>query len=190
MRTAIQIIQSEHNSITAVIQGLRFLAEGLPRQKPKPSYKVLRAMLYYLDTFAERFHHPKEDRYLFARLRKRTTEAEDIISRLEADHARGEDRIRELMQSVIRLEFGGDEYRREFSEQIQQYAEFYFRHMGLEEDIVLPLAQRTLTQEEWDEIDSAFAGNVDPLLGIDAKNDYEKLFARIVDLAPGHALIA
>src|SRR5437899_2211780 len=97
-RTAIQIIQSEHNSITAVIHGLRFLADGLPRQEPKPDYKVLRAMLFYLDTFAERFHHPKEDRYLFARLRKRTTEAEDIISRLEADHARGEDRIRELMQ--------------------------------------------------------------------------------------------
>jgi hemerythrin-like domain-containing protein len=188
--TAMQVIQSEHQSIAAVLQGLRFLAEALRKDGTTPDCTILRAMLFYLDTFSDRFHHPKEDRYLFARMRKRTNEAEDIIARLEVDHAQGEKRLCELTQMVIRLEFASNEYAKPFIEKVEEYIEFYFRHMGLEEDIVLPLAQRTLTAEDWGEIDSAFSSNMDPLLGVDAKKSYDQLFARIVGFARGNILIA
>jgi hemerythrin-like domain-containing protein len=180
--SAIQIIKSEHRSIGAIIQGLQLLTRSLKPGEPAPDYKILRAMLYYLDTFPERLHHPKEDRYLFARLRQRTQESEDIISRLEDDHTRGEDKVRRLMQAVIRLECGGDMYLREFAGEIESYAEFQWRHMGLEEDVVLPLAQRVLTEDDWHIIDAAFAENIDPLSGIDTKNDFDKLFVSIVNL--------
>ena len=38
------------------------------------------AMIYYLDTFAERVHHPKEDQYLFGLLRQRSDEAGALIA--------------------------------------------------------------------------------------------------------------
>src|SRR5687767_13471113 len=134
-QAAIEIIKSEHRSIGAIIQGLLYLTKALQADEPAPDYKVLRAMLYYLDAFPERLHHPKESRYLFAPLRQRTRESEDIISRLEEDHGRGEEKIRWLMQTVIRLECGGREYLQEFTQRVEDYAEFHWRHMGLEEDV-------------------------------------------------------
>jgi hypothetical protein len=41
-----------------------------------------------------------------------------------------------------------------------------------------------LTREDWDTIDDAFAGHADPLVGVDAGNEYRALFTRIVNLAP------
>jgi len=188
-QAAIQIIKSEHRSIAAVLQGLVHFTRALERGGPISDCKVLRAMLYYLDVFSERLHHPKEDHYLFSRVFQRTREAEDIISRLEDDHARGEDKIRHLMQSVIRLECGGEAYIREFSDSVSNYAEFHWRHMGLEEDVVIPLAQRVLNEDDWHAINAAFADNVDPLSGIDTKKDMNKLFASIVNLAQSPARI-
>lgn len=181
---ATNIIRSEHQSIAAVLHGLLYFVRRIREGQPGPDYKVLRAMLYYIDVFPERFHHPKEDRYLFAKLRQRTKEADDIISRLEDDHASGDEKIRSLMQAVIRLECGGAAYFHAFASAVDDYATFHWRHMGLEEDIVLPLAERTLSDEDWREIDAAFTGNVDPIVGVEAKKNFDELFTRIVNLAP------
>jgi hypothetical protein len=56
--------------------------------------------------------------------------------------------------------------------------------MQQEEEVVLPLAERALTDEDWREIDAAFAGNADPLIGQDVEKDFERLFTRIVNIAP------
>ena len=60
----------------------------------------------------------------------------------------------------------------------------YFTFMRAEEEEVLPLARKYLTPDDWKQIDEAFAGNTDPLLGAKASNEYDALFRRIVHLAP------
>ena len=55
--------------------------------------------------------------------------------------------------------------------------------MRKEEQQLLPLAERHLTAEDWQAIDAAFAANRDPIAGMQER-DFEKLFSRIVALAP------
>ncbi len=53
-----------------------------------------------------------------------------------------------------------------------------------EEDLLFPLAQKVLTASDWAIIDIAFGENRDPLaLGRDTR-DFDRLFNRIVELAP------
>ena len=181
---SIDIIRSEHLSIAAVAHGLLHFSRAIRERQPLPDFRVFRAMLYYLDVFVERFHHPKEDRYLFAKISLRTDESAEVLARLQNDHARGEQSIRDLMQAVIRLEFGHETYADEFVTRVEAYAAFHSRHMGLEQDIVLPLAQRALTQADWQEIDAAFLGNVDPLIGVDEKKGFDALFTKIITITP------
>jgi len=181
---SIDIIRHEHAAMGAIMHGLLYFARCVREMQPLPDFKVFRAMLHYIDVFPERFHHPKEDRYLFAKLKQRTDEANDIIARLEREHAAGENKMRELMQAVIRLEFGGEAQAENFVARVEAYAGFHSRHMGLEEEIVMPLAQRVLTAGDWEEIDAAFSGNADPLIGIDAKKGFDRLFTAIVTLSP------
>ena len=62
---AISIIQDEHRSLAAVLHGMLYLVREIGERGRKPDFRLLDAMMYYIDTFPERFHHPKEDRYLF-----------------------------------------------------------------------------------------------------------------------------
>lgn len=57
--------------------------------------------------------------------------------------------------------------------------------MRLEETIVLPAAQKVLSDRDWAELDAAFASNCDPLGGKYLRDPvYDRLFTRIVMQAP------
>ena len=182
MRIALNVIRDEHRSLATVLHGLRYLIDRVREGRGKPDFTVLRAMVHYIDTFPERLHHPKEDRYLFARLRQRTTMANAELDQLEAEHIHGAKLIRDLEQALLRWEMGGQQDFAAFAEEMERYADFHWRHMQQEEKVVLPLAERALTREDWREIDAAFAGNVDPLIAKDAEKDFERLFKRIVNI--------
>ena len=67
---------------------------------------------------------------------------------------------------------------------VATYAAFHYAHVRAEEDKVLPAAAEFLTATDWAEIDAAFAGHTNPLLGAEAGFEYDELFRRIVSLAP------
>ena len=82
---------------------------------------------------------------------------------------------RDLEQALLRWEMGGQEDFAVFAEKAERYANFQWRHMQQEEELVLPLAERVLTEEDWREIDAAFAGNADPLIAKDVEKDFEQI---------------
>ena len=65
--------------MAAVIHGLEFLMRRAREGGEPPSFRLLRAMLYYIRKFPETLHHPKEDAYLFSRLRARTRELDATL---------------------------------------------------------------------------------------------------------------
>jgi len=150
----------------------------------EPSFDALGAMIYYIDAFPERFHHPKEDQYLFRLLRARYLDAGPLIDRLEEEHRVGAHKIRTLEQALARYQSGGQREFAHFDAAVEDYAEFHWKHMSDEENEVLPLARKHLTAEDWSAIDAAFLGHADPLVGLEAGAEYRALFTRIVSLAP------
>ena len=159
MRTALNIIRAEHRALAAVIHGLQYLVDQVRKGGPAPDFTVFRAMLHYIDAFPERLHHPKEDRYLFAKILQRYPEGSSIISGLEAQHVHGAKMIRELEHALIAWEEEGAPAFPSFAHQVREFSEFHWKHMREEEDVVLPLAVRVLLDEDWKEIDDAFEGN-------------------------------
>ena len=150
----------------------------------EPNFEALGAMIYYIDAFPERFHHPKEDGYLFRTLRARCPSAGPLIDRLEEEHRIGAHKIRTLEQALARFQSGGQREFAQFAAAVDDYAEFHWKHMRAEENELIPLARARLTAEDWAEIDKAFLGNSDPLVGVDAGREFRALFSRIVSLAP------
>jgi hemerythrin-like domain-containing protein len=183
MNTAIQIIREEHRSISAVLHALKQLAKDAEDTSVEPRFEVFRAMIYYIDQFPERMHHPKEDLCLFARLEVRAPQAAALIGELRAEHVMGARLIRDLEQALVGLEVGWQGGARTFRAAVDAYSDFHWNHMRKEEQQLLPLAERFLTAEDWREIDATFAGNNDPIADL-REDDFEKLFTRIVSLAP------
>jgi hemerythrin-like domain-containing protein/nitroimidazol reductase NimA-like FMN-containing flavoprotein (pyridoxamine 5'-phosphate oxidase superfamily) len=181
---SIRIIRDEHRALAAVLHGLLYLMRQSRDKGAAPNFPALSAMLYYIDAFPERFHHPKEDRYLFPLLRSRAPHMADVLDGLEDEHAAGAAKLRELSQAFVRYREGGQAELPAFAETLEAYASFHWSHMRTEETKVLPAAEQFLTAGDWDAVDAAFTGHTDPLLGEDPGAHWSKLFTRIVTLAP------
>jgi hemerythrin-like domain-containing protein len=143
--------------------------------------RVFRQIIYYLDVVPERYHHPKEDQSLFAPLKRRTHAADDVIERLETQHQLGAEAVRQLEQLLTRWDAGGMAERASFVKAANEFVGRYFEHMRLEEDELMPLAERYLTAEDWAAAESEFARHADPLKDVTHEDD---LFRRILFLAP------
>jgi hemerythrin-like domain-containing protein len=184
MAKALSTIRDEHRSIGAILHGMEYLVGEINARKTKIDPRVFAAMLYYLDTFSERYHHPKEDRYLFAPLKRHGREAEGVVAQLEHEHAEGGRALRRLEQCLVRYEEGGDREFPAFARAVDEYVRGYWEHMRKEEEELFPLAERLLTPDDWHVIDGAFAENRDPLAAERDGRDFQKLFTRIVNMAP------
>jgi hemerythrin-like domain-containing protein len=182
---SIRIIQDEHRSLSAVLHALLYLVRQVADHGMEPDFRVLGAMVHYIDTVPERFHHPKEDKYLFALLRERHPDAAPLLDRLQRDHQIGAEKIHALEQTLLRYEHqGGEGGRSSFASAVEAFAVFHREHMRIEEQEILPLAAKHLTPTDWARIDAAFTGHTDPLFGLEASATHAKLLRRIVNLAP------
>ncbi|MEW6706114.1 MAG: hemerythrin domain-containing protein [Pseudomonadota bacterium] len=181
---ALNVIRNEHQALAAMLRSMLLLVEQHRRTGTQPDFGLLRAMLFYVDEFPERLHHPKESELLFPQLRRRCPELAPVMDRLDQDHAQGERAIRDLGHTLLAYEVMGEPRRAVFEQALQRYVEAYLEHMATEEKLLLPAAEAQLSEAEWSVLDDAFAANRDPLTGHAADDAYQPLFSRIVRWAP------
>jgi hemerythrin-like domain-containing protein len=186
---ALRVIRDEHATLAAMLQSLMQMV----RRGPDPDgsgqhelyFDVLRAMLFYIDEFPERHHHPKESDLLFPRVARVAPRLMPVIDQLERDHHSGEHRVREIMHLLMAWEYLGDTRRAAFETAVTAYVDFYLHHMRLEETEILPAAEAHLSEADWQALDAAFARNRDPLnTQVPRDPAFERLFSLIVSRAP------
>lgn len=181
---ALSIVRDEHQALAAMLRSLGLLVSRAQREGKSLDFGLFRAMLFYVDEFPERLHHPKESELLFPRLVAKAPEFQDVVARLDRDHAAGERSIRDLEHALLAYEIMGEARRAPFEAALDRYVRGYLEHMAVEEQDVLPACQRLFSEEDWAELDVAFAANRDPLTGHSADAEYVPLFQRILSSAP------
>lgn len=168
---ALAIIRDEHRSLAAVLHALLARVDDAAAADPA----LLRAMLFYVEQFPERLHHPKEDAYLFRCLRARSGECDALIAELEQQHVAGAARFAALRSALDAGDAAG------FARELKDFAQLQWQHMAAEEKLLLPAASRLLQPEDWREIAEAFAANGDPRF--DAAESFDSLASRLIALA-------
>lgn len=175
---SIRIIREEHAALAALLSRLQQLVDSGPGVQRQAFFDVLRAMLFYIDEFPERFHHPKESDLLFPRVARMAPDTEEIIARLEQEHLSGALAVRDLQQLLLAWELLGETRRAEFEQAARHFVAFYREHMRIEEHHILPAALRVLNDADWEELDAAFAANCDALTG---KYPPDPVYAHLLD---------
>lgn len=207
MHKATLLIQDEHRSLAAVLHGLRYVTRDIVNRGARPDFRLLEAMLAYIEGFPEVCHHPKEDAHLFRLLRERAPELAPTLDELEAQHREGGAQLTHLKSALAAFRACVDaraaaadagvttgNYWRDISCQanatafqgaVEAYADFHWKHMRIEEDIVLHAAEKSFNAADWAEIETAFGANPDPLRDTrPVGDDFRALFTQIVNLAP------
>jgi len=77
-----------------------------------------------LANIPEQLHHPKEERYLFARLRHHANDLDKTIDELEKQHAQGKARMQNIEHAFTRYELVGESALPVLREMVEEYAAF------------------------------------------------------------------
>lgn len=180
---AVGIIRDEHRSLSAVLHAWLHLIRSAREQDAAPDAVVMQAILHYIRKFPVALHHPKEEEYLFRKLRQRTSTVNADLDELERQHHQDRELVTALVE-VVKRHADGDLPISEIEQAVARYALFIWEHLAREESVILPAAQRYLTEADWDAINAAFSENQDPRFGGDTESEFRRLFSRIVNLAP------
>ncbi|WP_439590322.1 hemerythrin domain-containing protein [Hydrogenophaga sp.] len=179
MRQTIRVITSEHAALATLLRSVLELLEQHREAESMPDFDTLRATLFYLDDFPEKQHHRRESEILFPKLRARAPQERELLDRLDYEHERGGRKIRDVEHALLAFEMLGTRRRRAFEAAMKAYADFYVEHMRLEEQIVLPLAERVLTEEDWADLDEAFGSIGQSPMNAALAEDYGTLLRRM-----------
>lgn len=188
MTDAIDAIHQDHLNLDKVLAVLESVVDDLDRSpgggSPGAAVDLLTSVIYYIRVFPDRFHHPKEEEYLFKALARRCPEAADVIARLQAQHKEGEALIDSLDRAVKDWEADPLAGIAGLREAAHAYVRFQRQHMGLEEREILPLARKHLGDEDWRALNRVFRQDSDPLFGENLETGFRALFGRISRAAP------
>ncbi len=182
MKHAIDIIKAEHRALAAVLVGLQAFVDGVASGRYAVDHDLLAAMVQYITELPDKVHHPKEDLYLFAALRRRDPRIAEVLDGLEREHGDCHAKWTALATALADFRIAGPAGVPAFKAAVAAYLDFQWQHMTIEETQVLPAARAALLPEDWAAIDAAFAANDNPWEG--AVGKYKALFARIVTIAP------
>lgn len=179
---AITIIQDDHRNLWRIMATIDAVADELDGGG-QVDLKFFNAVFDYIETFVDEAHHHKEDGYLFRLMRARSEKANAIIERLEAEHRNAPLNLKHLRQQLARhAERGlGNS---DFTDALRSYTQALRSHIRTEEKDLMPMAKDVLTEADWQEIDTAFLDNQDPLFGDQAKAEFRELYHRVAALAP------
>jgi hemerythrin-like domain-containing protein len=179
----IKVIQDEHAALAALIRSVPPMLADWRRRQTLPDaaeFAALRAILFYVDEFPQKLHHPKESELLFPKLRARAPEIRGLLDKLDEEHLRGERAIRDLEHALLAFEMMGEPRRAPFEQMCERYVRAYLNHMQTEEREILPLALKMLSAADWADLDEAFAANCDPLTGHAPDEEYRALFEKVL----------
>lgn len=180
---SLAIIKNEHRNLGAVLYTLEKLMEEAEKGK-SPDFKVFHGLLTYVDRFLDRYHHPKEEDYLFPTLRHRCPQISVVLEERSQEHHDGERMLAQVSKALSAYEFLGDSELARFSDGVRGYIAFEREHAIEEERQILPLAREKLTAEDWERIDAAFAENEDPLFDDSSRTGFEELYTTITTIVP------
>ena len=183
MDAAVATIKQEHRALGTVMEALQRLLADVAALRAEPDFALFSAALYYIADFPERCHHPKEDEYLFQALRRRTAQFNAVLDDLQAEHVRSAQMMTQLQCALVHYQGGAPEGLKMFRSAVDAFSAMLGEHMR-KEDELLARARDCLAEEDWSRIASAFSANGDPLFGGNRREEFRKLYSRILNLLP------
>ena len=179
----LDVLLEDHRAIRIVVKILQSALNDIAAFGKSPDFALLSAVLYYLDDYPERVHHPKEDKYLFPAVRRRTNRLEATIQRLHKDHERSAQMLVQLERELVHLQGGAPQALQRITASATRYAELLEVHMETEERLLSDV-RNELTEDDWRDLAQGLGAQRDPLGGDTTSQEFRLLRLRILSALP------
>lgn len=181
---AIGRIKEEHRALACVIGAMRILVSQFRERRAGPDLALFESMLQYVENVPDRLHHPREDQTLFPAVLAGSPGSATLIATLEREHVRAAPILADLRRALALYRARGANAINQLAGAVDEFADFYWAHMRVEEEQLLPLAMACLGTGDWERVERAFSDYSDPLFGATLAAEYGDLYRFIAAHAP------
>jgi len=182
VRPSMRILAKEHLALRAVARIMATEAILLARDG-HVDLALLESIAAYIGQYPNKIHHPKEEEFLFRHMRARAPErCSAILDRLLGEHGKEQESIATFLRALASYRNAEAGAAAQLAEVTASYAKYLEQHIEFENTYAFPLAEEVLQEADWQEIDAAFLGNDDPLVGAIAGLQFVDLHRRIMAL--------
>jgi hemerythrin-like domain-containing protein len=136
-------------------------------------YATLRSIVDYFSSYLDQCHHPKEE-LVFRKLQGRNTVAIGSFD-LTGQHEQLIRTTHGLAMALRELPENLDASRKLLKGLMREFVEHNRNHMAMEEEYFFPVALRTLSRDDWEQIEFDLFDSNDPLFDRSAENRFRAL---------------
>jgi hemerythrin-like domain-containing protein len=150
-------LKHEHRIIGQVLRALEGICIRLELNEAVP-VEALVHTLDFVQIYADRFHHEKEETYLFPALQQCGLQAQSgPLEFLRQEHQIERQLLIDLGAAITAYQHGDESAKHRISEIARNYCDHLINHMGREDAILFTLAEELLDEATKTSITSAFA---------------------------------
>lgn len=174
MAGIMQQLKTDHGNIARLLSTLEEQMDILHAQQ-SADFDLMHDIMVYMTQYPDHTHHPMED-LMFEKLVVYDSGAIDIVARLKREHeglAEKGERFLEMLRHVVD---GALVEREALGEAGRNYIAFLRSHMEIEDADAFPRAERTLSDQDWDDVASSMDARADPVFGPVIAEEFRSLY--------------
>jgi hemerythrin-like domain-containing protein len=172
---------SEHEVILIMLGVLEEIAERLEKEESIDLHDLDRS-LEFVQEFADRCHHGKEEDLLFPAMEEAGIPKEGgPIEVMLNEHDLGRSFIRDLKEASHRYQNGDQEARQDMITNIHGYVDLLSRHIAKENRVLFQMADQVLADSSQEKLDHQFKEVQQALMSEDRYQDYRRLAEELAD---------
>lgn len=146
---SIDILRAEHAMILVVLDELDKTAERIVKGNQRPTREFMEGVLDFCRTFADRFHHYKEEYVMFGMLAQKYDGAIDAeVERHRTQHEQLRDLVGAISGALDQLLKGSDSAARDTHGNIVDYVTQLRSHIRSENEVFFPMVEQAITDSE------------------------------------------
>lgn len=177
-KTPTEMLEEEHHFIQKVVDAMTAVSERLEMGQEVEA-EMLRNIVDFMRTFADKCHHGKEETHLFPVLERKGVPVRGCpLAVLMAEHQRGRALVTGLATAAETYVRDGPSAKKPLLESLRGITELYPDHIWKEDYLLFPMTNKILTSGEQKELYDKFE-MVERAIGAGVHHRFEQLAEKL-----------
>jgi hemerythrin-like domain-containing protein len=178
MTSPLEILSSEHRIIERGLRALDGMCARIERDEKVPP-EALSQLLDFIRTFADRFHHGKEEAHLFPALEEHgVPRAGGPVGVMLDEHEMGRQLVAELARAAAGYSRGDPQAASSLAEAARQYIELLTSHIDKEDHVLFQISAGVLDERALASLREGFE-QAEAEFGAGLREQYERIVSHL-----------
>ncbi|WDE03509.1 hemerythrin domain-containing protein [Thalassomonas viridans] len=164
-----------HKQLLTLLEGkLARLKQNIPLD-----FNLLNDAVNYIDNYAGRYHHPKED-IIYHYMVDNDLDPHKDFAKIIEEHNKLEQITSQVQTSLQSILLDAITSTSRFATELEEFIQIHQQHLHIEDTVVFPQIERGLTEEDWQKLLPQMPNQEDdPLFGTKVQAEYLELYHRL-----------